>query len=182
MNTSARRAMLLRRIQASPKRSEDILRASTLYTNSSPALSIPILHSNNRLWAWWFCDEPSPVEHRTPRCQCRRFVPFQFAELPPSRRCNPLHPPRRLAPFLPIQVTLILGGGGGFVAIAARVSLIPGPYNARRREFLPPIQRRRRRQAVAWSPNTTEDHSMRLLLHCGISCGAFRLSTGRRYR
>ena len=157
--------MLLRRIQASPKRSEDILRASILYTNLSPALSIPILHSNNRLWAWWFCDEPSPVEHRTPRCQCRRFVPFQFAELPPSRRRDPLHPPRRLAPFLPIQVTLILGrgggGGGGFVAIATCVCLIPGTpgsYNARRRELKPPMRRRCRRQAMAPSPNTTDDH------------------------
>ena len=138
-----------------------VLCASMLHKNSSTARPIPILC--NRLWAWGFCDEPSPVEHRTPRCQCRRFVPFQFAELPPSCRRDPLHPPRSLAPFLPIQVTLILDGG--FVASATCVCLTPGSHNARRRESLPPIRRRRRRQAMAPSPNAIGNQSMHLLLH-----------------
>lgn len=137
--------------------------ASMLHKNSSTARPIPILCNTNRLWAWGFCDEPSPVEHRASRCQCRRFIPFQFAEIPPSCRRDPLHPPRSLAPFLPIQVTLILGGA--FVASATCVCLTPGSHNARRRESLPPIRRRRRRQAMAPSPNTIGNQSMHLLLH-----------------
>lgn len=155
-----------------------MLHASSLVFISSTALPIPILCNNNRLWAWGFCDEPSPVEHCASCCQCRRFIPFQFAELPPSRRRDPLHPPRCLAPFLPIQVALILGGGGGggFAAIATCVCLTPGPYKACRRELLPPIRRRRRRQAMTSSPNTADDHSMHSLLHYVLcaqsgSCG-----------
>ena len=161
--------MFLRSSQASPKRSErsqDIFCASIPYTNSSTALLIFFLWNNNRPWAWGFCDEPRPIEHRTTRCQCRRFIPFQIAELPPSRRCDPLHPSRCLATFLPVQVTLILGGV--FVAIATCVCLVPGSHCARRRELLPPM--RHRRQATAPSPNTTDDHSMHLLLHHVLAC------------
>ena len=157
--------------------------ASILYINLSTALPIPILCNNNRLRAWSFCDEPSPVENRASPCQCRRFIPFQFAELPPSRRRNPLHPPRCLAPFLPIKVTLILFGGG-FVAIAICVCLIsgtPGSYNARRRELLPRMRRRCRRQAMASSSKTTEDHSMHLLLHCQV-CALSSCSRDGRIR
>ena len=107
-------------------------------------------------------NEPGPIEHSAPRRDRRRLVPLEFAELTSSRRRNPLHPLGCLAPFLPIQMAFISGGG---CCCLVAIRLMARPDDAHTRHLSPTTQRC---HAMTWLPRDTK-HSMRHASTCSMT-------------